>query len=105
MPDSGSGALPHIRPVRDEDVESLVRLTLAAFVPVFRSFERLLGPAVYGMIWPDWRASQQKAVEEFCREPDQYSVWVAELGGAPAGYMRFSQQETKRTLSLLPPAR
>jgi hypothetical protein len=30
----------NIRPVRDEDVAALVQLALAAFVPVFRSYEK-----------------------------------------------------------------
>jgi ribosomal protein S18 acetylase RimI-like enzyme len=77
---------PDIRPVRDEDVEALVQLTLAAFVPVFRSFEQMLGPEIYRMIWPDWRAGQQKAVETFCRDREHYSVWVAEAGGEPVGF-------------------
>lgn len=82
---SESSAAPNIRPVRDEDVAALVQLTLAAFVPVFRSFEQMLGPTIYRMIWPDWRAGQRKAVETFCRDREHYSVWVAEVGGAPAG--------------------
>lgn len=83
--DSEHGAAPNIRPVRDEDVEALVHLTLEAFVPVFRSFEQMLGPAIYRMIWPDWRTGQQKAVETFCRDREHYSVWVAEVGGRPVG--------------------
>jgi ribosomal protein S18 acetylase RimI-like enzyme len=76
---------PHIRPVREDDVERLVQLTLAAFVPVFRSFESMLRPAVYQLIWPDWRAGQQKAVETFCRDREHYAVWVAEVAGVPVG--------------------
>lgn len=82
---SEQSAAPNIRPVRDEDIEALVDLTLQAFVPVFRSFEQMLGPEIYRMIWPDWRAGQQKAVEMFCRDREHYSVWVAEVGGEPVG--------------------
>ena len=82
---SEHSAAPNIRPVRDEDGEVLVHLTLQAFVPVFRAFEQMLGPEIHRMIWPDWRAGQQKAVEMFCRDCEHYSVWVAEVGGAPVG--------------------
>jgi hypothetical protein len=54
---SEHSAAPNIRPARDEDVEALVQLTLAAFVPVFRSFEQMLGPDIYRMIWPAVTAS------------------------------------------------
>jgi len=86
-----------IRPVRDEDVEVLVQLTLAAFEPVFPSFERMLGPAIYGCIWPDWRAGQRKAVEEFCRDRDRYSVWVAEVDNAPVGLVACVVDQRERT--------
>lgn len=78
---------PHIRPVREEDVETLVQLTLAAFVPVFRMFEQELGPAVYGLIWPDWRQSQRRGVETLCRDHDKHLVWVAELDSIPVGFI------------------
>ena len=52
-----------IRAVGDGDVEALVRLSLLAWAPVFPSFERILGPAIYGDLWPDWKAGQREAVE------------------------------------------
>lgn len=76
-----------IRPVCDEDVEPLVQLTLAAFVHVFRTFEQELGPAIYGLIWPDWRQSQRRGVETLCRERDKHLVWVAEWNGVPVGFI------------------
>ena len=78
---------PRIRPVRDQDVEALVQLTLAAFEQVFRTFEFELGHAIYGLIWPDWRQSQRRGVEMLCREHDKHLVWVAELEGVPVGFI------------------
>jgi ribosomal protein S18 acetylase RimI-like enzyme len=88
---------PTLRPVRDDDIEILVQLTLAAFVPVFASFERMLGPAVYRLIWPDWRASQRNGVETLCRERDKYTVWVAEEAGAPVGLVAWSVDPADKT--------
>ncbi|MBM3315384.1 GNAT family N-acetyltransferase [candidate division WOR-3 bacterium] len=85
--DPATRVSPDIRPAREEDVEALVQLTLEAFVPVFPSFERLLGPAIYHIIWPDWRAGQRKGVETLCRERDKHLVWVAELNGVPVGFI------------------
>jgi len=93
----GPGDSPDIRPVRDDGVESLVQLTLAAFEPVFPSFERLLGPAICGVIWPDWRASQRTGVETLCRERDKHAAWVAELDGAPVGFIAWDLNPRERT--------
>ena len=88
---------PVIRPVRDGDVETLVRVTLAAFVPVFRMFEQELGPAIYRLIWPDWRQSQRRGVETLCRERDKHLVWVAELDGVPVGFIACDLNEQDHT--------
>jgi ribosomal protein S18 acetylase RimI-like enzyme len=78
-----------IRPVREEDIEDLVQLSLLAWEPVFASFQQLLGDEIYGLIWPEWRASQRAAVEKVCREPEKSTVWVAELDGTVAGYIAY----------------
>ena len=80
---------PSVRQVRDTDVEALVELTLLAFVPVFDSFRELLGPTVYPMIWPDWEKTQREAVETLCSDSDDTVVLVAELDGAPVGYVAY----------------
>jgi ribosomal protein S18 acetylase RimI-like enzyme len=97
MPGETPGLAPRIRPVREEDVGPLVRLTLEAFVPVFEMFERELGPAVFRLIWPDWGTSQQKAVERFCRDREGYAVWVAEVDGVPAGLIACTVNDDDHT--------
>lgn len=93
---------PSIRPVRDTDVDALVQLTLLAFVPVFESFRKLLGPDIYPMIWPDWRKSQQEAVETLCREPDRAVVWVAEVeDGAVVGFVAYEARPKDHTGEVL----
>jgi ribosomal protein S18 acetylase RimI-like enzyme len=80
---------PNLRRVCDTDVEKLVELTLLAFVPIFSSFRALLGPAVYTLTWPDWRRSQQEAVEALCRASSDSVVLVAELEGRPVGFVAY----------------
>ena len=80
---------PIIRQVRDSDVEALVELTLLAFVPVFGSFRGLLGPAVYQLIWPDWKKGQREAVEMLCGDSSDSVVLVAELEGMPVGFVAY----------------
>ena len=101
---TGKGAAVRVRPVRAEDAEPLTRLTLAAFVPIFESFRQMLGPAVCNLVWPDWRAGQQRAIETFCRERERYECWVAELGGEPAGLVATQvdpEQHTAEVQSLV----
>ncbi len=79
----------HIRPVREEDVEELVQLSLLAWVPIFDSFAQILGPGIYARIWPDWRSGQRDAVETVCRDGEKAAVWVAELEGTVVGFLAY----------------
>jgi len=80
---------PIIRSVHDTDVEALAELTLLAFAPVFDSFQEILGPVVYRMIWPEWKQSQKKAIEDLCSGVTPSTVLVAEVDGAPVGYIAY----------------
>lgn len=79
----------HIRPVYDNDVEDLVQLSLLAWTPVFDSFERILGPNIYTLIWPDWRISQRAAIETVCKDREKAIVLVAELEGVVVGFLAY----------------
>jgi ribosomal protein S18 acetylase RimI-like enzyme len=79
----------HIRPVSEDDVDDLVRLSLLAFIPIFRSFEQILGPNIYKLIWPDWETGQKEAVETVCRNDEKTTVWVAELDGIVVGFVAY----------------
>lgn len=80
---------PTIRRVRESDVSVLVELTLLAFVPVFESFQKLLGPGVYRTIWPDWKRTQSEGVESLCGESDARTVLVAEVDGKVVGFIAY----------------
>src|SRR5512136_829900 len=87
----------HIRPVRDNDVEDLVRLSLLAWAPVFSSFEQVLGRTIYTLIWPNWRTSQRDAIETVCGERAKTLVWVAELDGRVVGFLAYELNSTDNT--------
>jgi len=78
-----------LRDVGDDDVEDLVRLSLLAWEPVFKSFEQILGHMIYTLIWPDWKAGQRDAVETVCRDREKTSVLVAELDGRVVGFLAY----------------
>lgn len=85
-----------IRAVRDGDIEDLVQLSLLAWVPVFDSFEQVLGSSIYRMIWPDWQAGQREAVETVCKDGETV-VWVAEVDGAAVGFVAYGMNDKDKT--------
>jgi ribosomal protein S18 acetylase RimI-like enzyme len=79
----------HIRPFRESDVDDVVDLSLLAWEPVFASMKKVLGEAIYHLIWPEWRSSQAGAVRSVCLEEKDVTVWVAEVEGKAVGYVAY----------------
>lgn len=75
-----------IQPYNDRQIEAVIRISLPAWVPVFDSIENAMAPEVYRELYPDWRASQQKTVEEVC-SAQETRVWVAEEDGSLVGFV------------------
>lgn len=85
-----------IRPLTAADGEAVVDLSLRAWAPVFASFEHVLGRAVYARLYPDWLTSQADAVRATCTA-GQAQVWVAEVGGQPAGFVAVLTDHAEQT--------
>lgn len=83
---------PLIEPFAPHHQEAVVRLSLRAWAPVFASLEGVLDGEVYGVFFPDWRVSQQRAVEAMCAD-EQTRVWVAVLAGEAAGFVAVRLHE------------
>ena len=79
----------NLRHMESTDVESIVQLSLLAWEPVFASFEQILGSRIYPIVYPEWRTSQRKEIEEICREPAENFVWVAERDGQVVGFVAW----------------
>jgi ribosomal protein S18 acetylase RimI-like enzyme len=76
-------------------VAAVVRLSLAAWAPVFRSFREVLGAALYARLYPDWQQSQAADVERVCTG-GAHTVWVADADGVVAGFVAYTlNPETK----------
>lgn len=86
-----------IRVSHDDDMEAIVRLSLLAWEPVFESFRTLLGPAVYPVIWPDWRIAQRETVERFCAARENRVVLVAELADQVVGFLVYELNHKDKT--------
>jgi ribosomal protein S18 acetylase RimI-like enzyme len=75
-----------IQPYDNHHLEAVVRLSLRAWAPVFASLKNCLEAAVFDAFFPDWRVSQQQAVEAVCASTDNH-VWVAIEENAAAGFV------------------
>lgn len=86
-----------IRPVRETDCADVVRLSLRAWEPVFRSFQNVLGSQLYVRMWPDWTASQSESITAICRGDGKTVTLVAELSGIVIGFIAYVLDEESRT--------
>ena len=75
-----------IEPYDPHQLDAVIRLSLRAWAPVFDSIEQAMDSDVYQEFYPDWRVSQQKAVEEVCADADT-KVWVAIDSGSTVGFV------------------
>jgi ribosomal protein S18 acetylase RimI-like enzyme len=86
-----------IRPMREEDISGLARLSLAAWPPIFVSFEQILGDAIFHRIWPDWQTNQPEAVEAVCKDAEKFTVIVAEAEGTVVGFLAYELKDKDKT--------
>jgi GNAT superfamily N-acetyltransferase len=75
-----------IEPYDPRQLDALIHLSLRAWTPVFDSIQKAMSLEVYREFYPDWRVSQQKAVETVCGEADK-KVWVAIDSGSIVGFV------------------
>ncbi len=65
-----------IRRFSPDDMEEVVQLSLLAWMPVYHSFEQVLGTKIYSLLFPDWKMTQRATVETICSEQEKTLVWV-----------------------------
>ena len=85
-----------IRPLTDADGDAVVAFSLDAWAPVFASFAQVMGPRVFGLVYPDWRTAHAAAVAEVCRSGD-VDAWIADVDGAPVGFVAVRWTEEDAT--------
>ena len=89
---------PHVRPLKDRDVEAVVDLSLRAWAPVFESLGRVLGSELFQRQHPDWREDQRRAVEDVLTGGEN-RVWVAEDGaGSVVGFVAVRLHHPERDM-------
>ena len=84
----------HIRPFKNSDRDDLLSLTLLAFEPIFISFNKILGPRIYPILYPDWRRRQQEGVESMINN-DKIHLSVAEVDANVIGFIAYELYDDK----------
>jgi ribosomal protein S18 acetylase RimI-like enzyme len=82
-------------------MDDIVRLSLLAWEPVFISFEKVLGPVIYPILYPDWRKSQKEGVETTCKDKEKMNVLVAESDGKVVGFLAYELHMKDKTGEVL----
>ena len=87
----------HYRSYIETDLNNIVELSLLAWQPVFRSFEQVLGPKIYPILYPDWLESQKDVVEKICKDHEKYHTLVAEVDNQVIGFLVYDLNQDNRT--------
>ncbi|MFW6068590.1 MAG: GNAT family N-acetyltransferase [Chloroflexota bacterium] len=86
-----------IRSYFEDDLDSIVELSLLAWEPVFTAWKQILGPKLYPLaVYPDWRKSQKEVVEKICRD-EKNKTWVAVVDDKVVGFVTYELNEETKT--------
>jgi ribosomal protein S18 acetylase RimI-like enzyme len=78
-----------IREFEQRDMDDIITLSLLAWEPVFASFERIMGPGVFPLVYPDWRTHQAETVEKACSNNGLLHILVAEQDEQAVGFLAY----------------
>lgn len=86
-----------IRPFVTTDMDAIAELSILAWEPVFHSFRQVLGPTIYGHIYPDWQTSQKADVTAVCQDVAKYTTLVAETAAGVVGFLAYELNHAEQT--------
>jgi ribosomal protein S18 acetylase RimI-like enzyme len=78
-----------IREVRQEDVEAVAAIAVAAWTPIYQHFREVLGDELFEAAWPEALDAKARQVRAACNPADPARVLVAEKGGRVVGFVTF----------------
>lgn len=82
--------MANIRAYADEDWELVLEICLLAFTPIHESFECLLGGELFRLVYPDWRASNQKYLRSLTEDAERERLLVAEKDATVVGFVHYA---------------
>lgn len=77
-----------LRPLCQSDLDRVLEIALAAWEPIFAHRRELMGPEVFGVVHPDWRAEKAADVRDSCLSR---CAAVAELEGKVVAFITYRQ--------------
>ncbi len=83
-----------IRRSTADDSDRIVELSLAAWRPVFESFQAVLGDDLYRRVHPDWLTDQAASVRHAL---EQHDTWVSVTDGVVSGFVNVTFDDEHRS--------
>ena len=78
-----------IRPFREGDLDAVLDIAVAAWTPIYASFEQQLGPDLFAEVFPAWEAEKKRQVAAACRGESGARVLVAERTESVIGFISY----------------
>lgn len=84
-----------IRLATDEDLDTISRIAVAAWEPVYESFRKTAGDKLFAIVHPDWRAEKTAQVVGHYRSYPETTL-VTEYAGEVVGFITYNLFEHKK---------
>ncbi len=76
-----------IREFRQDDLDTILDIAVAAWQPVFESSRNIIGDELFEITYPAPNARKRSSVTKACNENDPTLVWIAEQDDEIAGFI------------------
>ena len=84
-----------IRPARDDDLEIIKQIAVAAWEVVYQSFQELTGNEIFQAVYSNWRSDKAKQVAGHYRAYPE-CVLVTEYDGLVVGFITYNLFHNKK---------
>ncbi|MDA1279273.1 MAG: GNAT family N-acetyltransferase [Chloroflexi bacterium] len=85
-----------IRPFRQDDLNAILDIAVAAWEPIVDSSRNMVGPALFDLVYPDPAQRKRDQITRACGEGSPTLVWVADDGGEIVGFITAILDESRK---------